>query len=523
MRLDKSDTMLAVLTIDYEGFCRVELKNLAWLSTNCSPYKVPTYSHSTYRLLCSAFPSDLHTDLCSATIVNRFPKIPQLKMVYMPLDQLWLEHPRCSAKERITYNPCPSYMDKAAMEHELNIFPGFRYSRDKVLEFRDFRLIVPLLMHIRFTWCDSDNEFNQVIGQFALLFQEPWLKQGVAICLNGPEESGKSFVFVNVIGFLLGPNFMHIQNMEEIAGNFNSVMRNKLLVFVDESLFAGNEGQNNIVKNLITGDTQRVREMYKDTVYKESFLNLGFASNNDWFISAGTGARRYFILRSDCAELINYYKASHAEITDKLKYFSWLRKLLTDNDNAALKTFQNFLQNLPMDNFDPCNFPVFKALIDQKIQSFKPLERFWFDCLYNATQYSRKVLTPDGKGKQTEVFKKQPWAESVDLEVFYGEFARVYSTKFTVRNQRQWLMGIKDFCPGIGIINQPRIAYHGFYEVATEPRPVVIFPNLEVACQQFNIHAPGIEMAFKPSLKTANLGYPPFMMRMTIPGTGMMP
>jgi hypothetical protein len=158
----------------------------------------------------------------------------------------------------------------------------------------------------------------------------------------GDEGTGKSMPFIECFGKILGTNlFAHYQNISDLTGEFNGALTNKLLVLVDECLFAGNSKDSNIVKNFITRDTERVRHMYSNPEYHESFKNFSFLSNSyEWFVAAGTKARRYFVLHSELRELFDYFKKEH--FFDDGKYFDWLVAGLQHNDREGLKTCKFF-------------------------------------------------------------------------------------------------------------------------------------------------------------------------------------
>jgi hypothetical protein len=321
---------------------------------------------------------------------------------------------------------------------------------------------------------------------FALYFQEPWLKQGVALCLGGDEGSGKSFIFVEVIGYLLGPNFAHLQSMEEVVGNFNAVMKDKLLVFIDECLFAGNQQHANIVKNLITGNDQRVREMFKDTNYKESFLNLAFASNLSWFINAGTNARRYLILKSNPEQLLQFFAETREDIKDKLTYFSSMIQKLKNNDNEGLKTFQNYLQNLPLGNFDPRQVPITRHLVRQKINSLVGIERFWFDCLHNKTVCRYK-------DNQTREEKNITWNQDVELRHIISYYNEKYGNKYSNKNQIFFFQELRELEPGITTYKNKTL------DGNRNPieQELVKFPPVKVCRKNFASRVPGIELVWE--------------------------
>ena len=201
--------------------------------------------------------------------------LPQIIIIQQTLFDIWYNHKGRKTYKQIVFNPRPSFFAKAAHSLDLNKWPGFAYNRDDVLQYTDWSNIVPLLNHFRYTWADNEGEYKHLLGLFALMLQQPYTKSGVAICVGGDEGTGKSLPFVDVLGKIMGSNlFAHLQNMSDVTGEFTSTMTDKLLVLVDECLFAGNNKDANILKKFITGDTDRIREMYHNPVYKESFKKL---------------------------------------------------------------------------------------------------------------------------------------------------------------------------------------------------------------------------------------------------------
>ena len=130
------------------------------------------------------------------------------------------------------------------------------HTTDDILNYTDWSCIVPLLNHFHYTWADNEREYKHLLGLFALMLQQPYTKSGVAICVGGDEGTGKSILFVDVLGKIMGSHlFAHLQKMSDVTGEFTSTMTDKLLVLVDECLFAGNNKDANILKNFITEDT----------------------------------------------------------------------------------------------------------------------------------------------------------------------------------------------------------------------------------------------------------------------------
>jgi hypothetical protein len=318
----------------------------------------------------------------------------------------------------IVFNPRPLTFDDCANDLDINMWTGFAITRDEVLNYTNWRLIEPILNHFRWTWAENDREYIHILGLFALWLQQPWTKSGVAICVGGEEGSGKSMPFVSIIGKIMGDNcFAHLQNMNDITGEYTSAMTNKLLVLVDECLFAGNHRDANIIKNFVTGDKDRNREMYCNPVYKESFKNFAFNSNNPHFVPAGGQARRFLVLESSVEKLMNYMKQQGLS-SDPINYFNFLSTCIRRNDNEGLKTFANFLYNLPLDNFEPRSIPVTRGLIEQKVQTLEPFKKYWLDVLCKKSQ----IIAWTETGNEIH----HPWLDEVPLRRMFLNYRDLF-------------------------------------------------------------------------------------------------
>ena len=281
----------------------------------------------------------------------------------------------------------------------------------------DWTSIVPILNHFCYTWADNKGEYKHLLGLFALMLQQPYTKSGVAICVGRDEETGKSMPFVDVLGKIMGSHlFAHLQNMSNVTGEFTSTMTDKLLVLVDECLFAGNNKDVNIIKNFITGDTDHISEIYHNPIYKESFKNFAFNSNNYWFVAAGSNARRYFVLQSRLDDLFGYFKKSgFFQQNMAISYFNWLSQTLSAEENKGLKTFANFLYNLPIDHFEQRNILITRLLITQKQQTLDPFKKYWLDILCMKSQ-----LTVYDPTTNSDVPTK--WLSEVDLTKMFSQY-----------------------------------------------------------------------------------------------------
>ena len=75
-----------------------------------------------------------------------------------------------------------------------------------------------------------------------------------------------------------------------MTGKFNAHLRNKCLLFADEAIVPGTEGEG-ALKGLITETTIPIEQKGKDVVEADNHLHVILASNHTWVIPADRDAR----------------------------------------------------------------------------------------------------------------------------------------------------------------------------------------------------------------------------------------
>jgi hypothetical protein len=317
---------------------------------------------------------------------NKVPAF-QPKAKRMNVAKVYLEHPKAHVYNGLTFNPRPSdfkFAHKA--NNEFNTWTGFSLKREVVKHFKDWKCIRPILNHIRYTWANTEEEYINIMCRFALLMQEPWVKQQVGLIIAGKEGTGKSFIFERLIGIIVGDShFAHVHSSSEVTGEFNAILAHKTVVFFDEAITGKSEKEMGMIKNLHTSKWQRMRAMYQDTQMIESYLNLFYATNElDEIMKLTKDSRRFMLIYSDIMALLNHpsYKCFN---NDKDKYFDFIHHCL--DDEKVIKTFANLLYNWPTDGFE-YKTPKMTALMAQQIKKqLGPLESFWYDMIQNGVNY----------------------------------------------------------------------------------------------------------------------------------------
>ena len=241
--------------------------------------------------------------------------------------------------------------------------------------------------------------------------------------MNG---AGKSIVG-DAVGKIIGSvHYGHIQSPHDIEGEFTAAITNKVLILVDEAKISSEKDYNNI-KNLVTGETSRVREMHKDPKYCESFLNLMFAGNNltESIPGLDANARRFSMFYAAVLPLLRtpymmamYRDAMELPADHKIDegvmqawYFDMLYDSLYSDNNLGLRTLANFLYNIPVANFEHRKISVTKLLMKNKETSMHPIHSWWMEALrQNNLETSDKMPQWIHNPSQDRLFAK--WTRS---------------------------------------------------------------------------------------------------------------
>jgi hypothetical protein len=80
------------------------------------------------------------------------------------------------------------------------------------------------------------------------------------------------------------------------GGNFNAHLLDTLLVFADESFWAGDKQGESVLKALITEPVVMIERKGVDPCPASNRLKLIMASNAEWVVPATADERRFFVL-----------------------------------------------------------------------------------------------------------------------------------------------------------------------------------------------------------------------------------
>ena len=210
---------------------------------------------------------------------------------------------------------------------------------------------------------------DYIIKWAAWKFQHPAMMPRVAMFFRGDEGRGKG-VFCRSLVTAFGAHGQRVQSVVHVAGRFNSHMRHCCLLYADELRRIGDE-QEGTFKGMITEPTLPMEAKGVDIIHVENHLGIVGSSNQDFFIPAGSGARRFAI-----------FDTSSAHKGDA----SYFEKLYAEIEHGGMAAMLHELLAMPLGNWHPeAQRPDTAALDDQKSHNLPPMQRCWLLCLNSGT------------------------------------------------------------------------------------------------------------------------------------------
>lgn len=278
----------------------------------------------------------------------------------------WIDWEDCSTFSRYVCHP------GNAAPNEFNTFEGFAISKENADSYMELlspkekkKALATLKRWKNFlltAWCKNNEEsYEYLLNFMAHGLQYPGKRLGTATILRGNEGIGKGMI-VQTLGKIYGSNyFFHPSSARDVVGEFNGLLENKFLVFLDECVWGGDKREEGKLKALITEETITINKKGKDQMVRQNCSIFYIASNTEWIIPVGKTARRFH-----CLEVgDNLYQMSKKEI-DEIR--------LIDPHIVAW-----FLYNRDISKFNSRHVPKTELLKDQKLRDLHPIEQWWLD------------------------------------------------------------------------------------------------------------------------------------------------
>ena len=307
---------------------------------------------------------DIHSKTWSLVFVNNTAMKDSLKMI-----KLWKDGQKTITAYDVMLTKLTSFTVKGVAFNSsdkdvLSIFHGYKYN---VLNKVNYKLIETFINFVKEVICNNDNEaFTYVIGWIASIIQKPGVKTETALVLKGLQGVGKNR-FTDIISELLaGYSERNINEIEELTGNFNSIVENKMLLVLNEMKNNGEDRMVNFnsLKSKITDNTIRINEKFQPRHTAENVANFIFCTNNAFPVKIEAGDRRYVVL-----QVSGKYKGQ----------FNYFKSLMDSCTKEFYDNLLTFFMNYDLSTFNVREIPMTEAKEDIINASKSPIDQFICD------------------------------------------------------------------------------------------------------------------------------------------------
>ena len=318
--------------------------------------------------------------------------------------------------------------------------------------------VAPFVMHIINVWAGGDQEIAEWILQWlASAYQRPWERLDTALILQGEKGCGKGII-VEHMGRLIGSrHYWQIGNLNNLTGTYTHPKFQKACIgFIDEAYWGGDPKSATALKGIITEQKQDSNVKYQPQKSFDSYMNIIIASNNDRIVEYTSDNRRY--------QFLQMKPVPFADDEEKQSYFDRLRSV------PALAIASFLLRRVCTCSFDKKKIFKTIASTDQLIESFKPMETWWFNELCSST---------DDDDDEGIFSKKSPIKLLRDLMIQHTkDNGQRYSN---VGTGRAFTTQLAKMCPSIGKSGRMYIG------PGTQVRCLTI-PSNEICRRDFNAY-----------------------------------
>lgn len=341
--------------------------------------------------------------LVPVEVVTKTKKGRVVDVELKPLGDFWIRSQDRRQYEEIVFAPGQDVnCEDNGIDGCYNLWRGWAVQPD---ENGDWSL---LQQHILENICSGDRDhFKYYMDWMAAAVQKPDCAGNVAVVLRGNRGVGKGTA-VGYFGQLFGQHYIHVTNSRQVTGNFNSHLRDAVLLFSDEAVYAGNKSEEATLKGLITEQYLTIEAKGKDIVTVKNNLHVIMATNNDWAVPAGTDERRFFVLNVGDKQKQN------------VEYFTAIKKQM---EAGGLGRMLHDLLSRDINGFRVFDVPKTEALLEQKIETFDNITAWWYDKLQNGYIF-------DGIDWDKEIPAEAVYQDYIEYSNNIGHRHKYISSKF---------------------------------------------------------------------------------------------
>ena len=259
-----------------------------------------------------------------------------------------------------------------------NLFTGFNYINDMDMVLKpDNKYINFFEDHIKLL-CNNDiTASNYLIKYIADLIQNPDVLPGVAIVMCGGKGVGKDLL-IDILIKLIGQDYTtRTQSFNSLFGNFNSGVKNKLLIQLNE--VSGNDGykQKEDLKVFLTQKTVDINEKMLKPYKLNNYARLFMCTNNNNPVEITPDNRRYFVIEAGEKQQRCYYDNMYDNVL---------------GNEEAMNTIFNYLYKYDLTGFKLCDFPITNKMKRMMEHNVNPIYYFLKDTITESGFINSKTM-----------------------------------------------------------------------------------------------------------------------------------
>lgn len=280
----------------------------------------------------------------------------------------WTSDPDIRTFNELAFEPPPYQADP----NNYNLFKGLRGER-LTCEPAPISACQPIFDHMSVMVNHEPKCYDYQEKWCAFQIQFPGKRPKTAPVYQGPPGIGKGIFWEWLGSKIIGDEyFFSTGTMRDLTGHFNEGVKNKVLIFLDETKGKDTFQQSAELKRVIDAPVTQVNEKYKNVVKLRNCAGWVFATNEKVF-NVEAGCRRFVVFETS---------AEHKKDYD---HWTALGKIM--EDDTIVKAFYNHLMAVDLTGFNPEDLPVTEAR-EHMIEASAPIEVTFIEYLLSQEEDS---------------------------------------------------------------------------------------------------------------------------------------
>ena len=214
----------------------------------------------------------------------------------------------------------------------------------------------------------------------ASIFQQPSRKIGVALLFKSVQGMGKELGFFKLMSNIMGKKYAFLSGdfERDIVGSFDSMLKGKLLIGIDEAAAKATGPNKSKLKSLFTCEKDSINGKGKNQMEVNSYTNFVSFSNDDFPWPIEPGDRRHF-------------PTDIKQPKPPKSYFTRLVECI--GDKQVLRAFYDDMLKIDISTWDPIDNRPMSEFHQDMMDINYPLETRFFIHFINglADDYSRSA------------------------------------------------------------------------------------------------------------------------------------